>query len=117
MRADEATSRHFWARQLTDTVYFGPALGALLTDHDNRVLLVEAGPGQTLTTFARRQKAVRTGASEAVAMLPTTRGAGPDSDRRGALAIAARLWSEGYDLDLDRVASLWRYSAVAGQAG
>ena len=34
-----------------------------------RLLLVEAGPGQTLTSFARRTKAVRHGASQVLPLL------------------------------------------------
>jgi acyl transferase domain-containing protein len=67
MTAEDALSARFWTRQLTDTVYFGPALTELLAMCD--VLLVEAGPGQTLTSFARRTKAVRSGASQVVPLL------------------------------------------------
>ena len=67
MTAEDAVSPRFWARQLTDAVYFGPALNDLLAMYD--VLLVEAGPGQTLTSFARRTKAVRHGASAVLPLL------------------------------------------------
>ncbi|GHH52566.1 acyltransferase domain-containing protein [Lentzea cavernae] len=67
MTEHDATSARFWTRQLTDTVYFGPALNDLLAMYD--VLLVEAGPGQTLTSFARRTKAVRHGASQVLPLL------------------------------------------------
>jgi acyl transferase domain-containing protein len=67
MTAEDAMSPRFWARQLTDAVYFGPALNDLLAMYD--VLLVEAGPGQTLTSFARRTKAVRHGASAVLPLL------------------------------------------------
>ncbi|MBM7862155.1 acyltransferase domain-containing protein [Lentzea nigeriaca] len=80
----DATSPVFWARQLSDTVYFGPALTGLLAAHD--VTLVEAGPGQTLTAFARRTKAVRTGVSSVVPLLPP----GPGGDDWESLQ-AARL--------------------------
>ncbi|GGU72390.1 acyltransferase domain-containing protein [Lentzea flava] len=80
----DATSPVFWARQLADTVYFGPALTELLAAHD--VTLVEAGPGQTLTAFARRTKAVRTGASSVLPLLPP----GPGGDDWESLQ-AARL--------------------------
>ncbi|MGK5627322.1 acyltransferase domain-containing protein [Streptomyces sp. URMC 123] len=105
MTPDDALSPRFWARQLTDTVYFGPALEELLAVDD--MLLVEAGPRQTLTTFARRHRAVRLGASAAVPLLPA-KPAGPGADRDAALAAAARLWTEGYDLDTEALAGLWR---------
>lgn len=67
MTPENALSPRFWTRQLTDAVYFGPALNDLLAMYD--VLLVEAGPGQTLTSFARRTKAVRHGASQVLPLL------------------------------------------------
>ncbi|MEU7480441.1 acyltransferase domain-containing protein [Lentzea sp. NPDC042327] len=67
MTEADASSARFWTRQLTDAVYFGPALNELVAMHD--VLLVEAGPGQTLTSFARRTKAVRSGASAVLPLL------------------------------------------------
>jgi hypothetical protein len=51
----------------------------LLTDHD--VLLVEAAPGQNLSTLARRHPAVRQGRSRVTAVLPAIP-AGDDADRR-----------------------------------
>lgn len=50
---EEATDPRYWIRQLRQTVRFGAALEELLRE-PNRVLL-EVGPGRTLTTFARGQ--------------------------------------------------------------
>ncbi len=50
MSPDDAVSPRFWARQITDTVYFKQGLEALLAADD--MLLIEAGPRQTLTAFA-----------------------------------------------------------------
>jgi acyl transferase domain-containing protein len=105
LTAAEATSPRFWARQLTDTVYFGPALDRLLAAHGD-VLLLETGPRQTLTAFAARHRAVRSGATAVIPMLPA-RGVDPDRDRSCVLSAAARLWRDGHDLDLDAVARLW----------
>ncbi|MFP8904017.1 acyltransferase domain-containing protein [Streptomyces atacamensis] len=110
---DDALRPDFWARQLTDTVYFRPALDELLAADD--MLLVEAGPRQTLTAFARRHQAVRLKASAVVPMLPARPG-GPEEDRRSVLTAAARLWEEGHSLDLDAVSSLWNWSADAPPA-
>jgi acyl transferase domain-containing protein len=107
---EDALRPDFWARQLTDTVYFGPALDELLAADD--MLLIEAGPRQTLTAFARRHQAVRLKASAVVPMLPARPG-GPGEDRRSVLTAAARLWEEGHDLDLDAVSRLWNWSAAA----
>ncbi|MEC4016143.1 acyltransferase domain-containing protein, partial [Streptomyces sp. H27-D2] len=108
LRPDEARDPRFWARQLTDTVYFKQALEQLLAVDD--MLLIEAGPRQTLTSFALRHRAVRLRASAAVPLLPARPGA-PEADRKSVLTAAARLWNEGHDLDLDAVSRLWTWSA------
>ncbi|MFP8944229.1 acyltransferase domain-containing protein [Streptomyces fenghuangensis] len=110
---EDALRPDFWARQLTDTVYFRPALDELLAADD--MLLIEAGPRQTLTAFARRHQAVRLKASAVVPMLPARPG-GPGEDRRSVLTAAARLWEEGHALDLDAVSRLWNWRADAPPA-
>ncbi|MFD5425535.1 acyltransferase domain-containing protein [Streptomyces sp. NPDC127084] len=107
MRPEDALSPRFWARQITDTVYFKAALEELLAVDD--MLLIEAGPRQTLTAFARRHRAVRLGASAAAALLPARRGT-PEADRQSVLTAAARIWTEGHDLDLDALSRLWTWS-------
>ncbi|PRX51428.1 acyl transferase family protein [Prauserella shujinwangii] len=84
----QARDPGFWARQVTDTVYFGPALDRLLADRD--VLLVEAGPGQTLAAFARRHRAVREQRSAVVPLLPAQPG-GPETDLRSVLDALDRV--------------------------
>nr|AKT74259.1 TxnA4 [Streptomyces bottropensis] len=100
----DALSPRFWARQVTDTVYFRSALDQMLAAED--MLLVEAGPRQTLTSFARRHPAVRSGASAVVPMLPG-RPEGPAADRACLLATVARLWTEGHDLNTTSLSRLW----------
>jgi len=55
MTAADATDPGYWARHLRETVRFADGLQALLNEPD-RVLL-EIGPGRTLGTLARQQKA------------------------------------------------------------
>ncbi|MFI1929120.1 acyltransferase domain-containing protein [Streptomyces sp. NPDC020330] len=95
MTPEEACSPRFWARQITDTVHFADALESLLAVED--MLLLEAGPRQTLTAFARRHRAVRHGASIAVPLLPARPGA-PDRDRAAVRAAADALAEEGHEL-------------------
>ncbi|SCL31381.1 Acyl transferase domain-containing protein [Micromonospora pallida] len=95
--ADDPT---FWTTQLADPVLFWPALDALLATGD--LLLVEAGAGQGLTNVARQHRAVRSKASDVVALLPATPGT-PVADRRSVLAAAARIWTEGHELRWDAV--------------
>lgn len=88
MTAAEATDPRFWAGQPAAPVLFWPALDALLSLGD--YLLVETGPGQGLSSLARRHAAVLGGDSAAIAMLP----AGPGeerADRAAAKSAADRL--------------------------
>ncbi len=48
--ADEATSPDYWVGQLRHTVRFADGVGRLLTER--RVVLLEVGPGRTLSTLA-----------------------------------------------------------------
>ncbi|WP_231626680.1 acyltransferase domain-containing protein [Streptomyces apocyni] len=104
----DALSPRFWARQITDTVYFKQALESLLAVDD--MLLIEAGPRQTLTAFARRHRAVRLAASAAIPLLPSRPGTA-EADRQSVLSAASRLWTEGHDLDLVALSRLWTWSA------
>ncbi|MFE8944795.1 SDR family NAD(P)-dependent oxidoreductase [Streptomyces sp. NPDC007856] len=88
----EAKSPEFWAGQLTLPVQFGSALDTMLAEGPR--ILVEAGPGDTLVTFARRHTAVAEEDGLAVASLA---GSGDDASR--ALGAAARLWTAGVPLD------------------
>ncbi|SCL30242.1 acyltransferase domain-containing protein [Micromonospora inyonensis] len=90
----------FWTTQIADPVLFWPALDALLATGD--LLLVEAGAGQGLTNVARQHRAVRSKASDVVALLPASPGA-PVADRRSVLGAAARIWAEGHELRWEAV--------------
>ncbi|MFF4959160.1 acyltransferase domain-containing protein [Streptomyces sp. NPDC001222] len=104
---EEATRPRFWARQMSDPVFFGPALDTLLSDDE--VLLVEAGPGRALTTLALRHPAVARGDSDAVALLPARGDATGSADREEALWVAARLWTEGHSLDWRAVNAMAKF--------
>ncbi|WP_328980566.1 acyltransferase domain-containing protein [Streptomyces canus] len=85
---DTALDHRFWARQAAETVHFAPTLDRLLADHD--CLLVEAGPGNSLSTVARRHPAVVRGGSEVAPLLPD--GAQDDvRDRRSVAAAKERI--------------------------
>lgn len=95
--ADTAIDPGFVAWQVADPVLFWPALDALLGA--GRHLLVEAGPGQALSSISRLHKAVRTGESAVAPLLPVRSG-DPDLDRHTALRAAARIWTEGHSLSV-----------------
>jgi acyl transferase domain-containing protein len=88
----QATDPGFWAAQPAAPVLFGPALDALLAT--GPLLLVEAGPAQGLTMLAKRHRAVASGASAAVALLPA-RPAGGDAEPAAVREVYRRLSEEG----------------------
>ena len=78
-----ATDREFWLGQPSATGFFWPALDALLAEGDT--VLVEAGAGQSLTSLARRHRAVAGGGTESIALLPARAG----RDHRDGEAVRA----------------------------
>jgi phthiocerol/phenolphthiocerol synthesis type-I polyketide synthase E len=90
----EATSHDYWVRHLLAPVRFAAGLARLAADPD-RVLL-EVGPGHTLTTLAR-QSAGR----PALSSLPHPRD--PGSDYQHLLGTAGHLWLAGQRLDAEAV--------------
>jgi acyl transferase domain-containing protein len=90
----EATSPAYWAHQLRAPVRFADGLRELAAK-PGRVLL-ECGPGETLTRLARRAGA----ADRAIPSLPDPRAGGDDA---GHLAEAVgRLWLAGVEIDWRR---------------
>ncbi len=86
---DEATSPAYWVAQLRQTVRYGEGVQALLA-MGPRPVLVEAGPGRTLTALA---SAGADGPVSTVTLLPHARDDRPDGEH--ALDAAAQLWAAG----------------------
>jgi [acyl-carrier-protein] S-malonyltransferase len=63
----EVVDPMYWARHDTDPVLYWPALESLLATGPH--LLIECGPGQGLTTLARRHPDVRSGRSRVLSLL------------------------------------------------
>lgn len=96
LTAEEATDPDYWVRHLRQTVKFGPGLARILELPDP--ILLEIGPGSTLTRLARQQ--LPEGA-RAFASLPD---AGQDqNDAEHALMALGRLWTAGVDIDWQRL--------------
>jgi acyl transferase domain-containing protein len=74
---DEATDPAYWGEQLRRTVHFGAGIEDLLADPD-RVLL-EVGPGRTLTTLARQNPAAA--GRWAIPSLPHPQEGKPEGER------------------------------------
>ncbi len=89
-----ATDPDFWARQLVEPVLFAAAANELIHHHD-QVLVLETGPGTTLTEFFRALPAVRRGRASARAALGK-----PPADHVTWLRTLGHLWEAGIDLDV-----------------
>ncbi|MFF4013392.1 acyltransferase domain-containing protein, partial [Streptomyces sp. NPDC001717] len=94
---EQATDPAYWADHMRCTVRFAAGQQTLLAADD--LLLLEVGPGATLTALARRQG----GEGRAVASLPgkaVQDGAVPQDEPSRLLRAAAHLWEAGATLDL-----------------
>ncbi len=95
----QAASPQYWADHLRRCVRFADGVGFLLSQPD-APLLLEVGPGQTLTALARQHPA-RSADHPVLASLDTERGR---MDEAAALAHGlGRLWLHGVSLNWNRV--------------
>jgi acyl transferase domain-containing protein/acyl carrier protein len=89
---DEATSVQYWVDHLRRTVRFGPGVAKLMALPSP--LLLEVGPGTTLTQLARQQKV------ENCVLLTSLPEAASGKDARAhALMTFGRLWIAGLEID------------------
>jgi acyl transferase domain-containing protein/acyl carrier protein len=92
--ADEATDPRYWARHLRQPVRFAQGLDRLLAEQDRALL--EIGPGQSLSTFARRHPNRQSGQVVVSSLRhPQDRRA----DSAFILDSLARLWLAGVPTD------------------
>jgi len=96
----EATDPGYWARHLRATVRFADGLATLLDEAGDEPALLEVGPGDTLSTLARRHPG--RGQRPVISCLPHPRQAG--DGRRGdsrvsVLEALGRLWMAGAEID------------------
>ena len=93
----EATDPRHWVRHLLGTVRFAEGMGELLKE-PGRVLL-EVGPGQTLSTFVRQRPSGGDGA-DPIAVIPSVRYAyDRKPDQAFLLEALGRLWLAGVSAD------------------
>jgi len=90
----------YWVRHARRTVRFADAVGVLLADRADMVLL-EIGPGETLTSLVRQHPAASP-ENAPISSLPG-RAAGT-KDRIHAYRALADAWAAGTDVDWDAVA-------------
>jgi len=90
----EATDANYWARHLRETVRFADGLHELLKEP--QTILLEVGPGQTLSGLAKQQ--LRYPASQQViSSLPRQRDQHPDA--AFLLGALGQLWLAGVQID------------------
>ncbi|MCB1055941.1 MAG: acyltransferase domain-containing protein, partial [Acidobacteria bacterium] len=106
LTAAEATSPEYWVRHLRHTVRFGPALENLLRQAGAGVL-VEVGPGRSLSAIARRRVMdPRPGGGDersAVRVVASMPRPATDSEAPAPRRVAAELWLAGGAVDWRRV--------------
>jgi phthiocerol/phenolphthiocerol synthesis type-I polyketide synthase E len=90
----EATSPDYWAKHLRQTIRFADGLQKLL-EKSNRVLL-EVGPGQTLSLMAKQYL---NESSEQTALSSLRSAQNPQSDEAFLLNVLGRLWLSGVEID------------------
>ena len=93
----EATDPAYYGRHLRRPVRFGAGLRQILTDEPDAIVL-EVGPGQTLTTLARVTIGELGSRARAVASLAGAKQ--PANDATPLATILAQLWTEGASIDV-----------------
>jgi acyl transferase domain-containing protein len=91
----EARSAEYWASHVRDTVRFADGVAELMKDPRN--VLLEVGPGQTLSTLSRQHPS-KTAEQIVLASLPLI----GEQEPRGVLEALGRLWMAGAEVDWQR---------------
>lgn len=108
----EATDTEFWATQLARPSHPGNALNALLASTDCPLLLLETGPGRTLTGLARQQPNMNSETHHAIATLPAS-----PTDQEGTWAsvmqAAAQLWTNGIAIQWEAIEDVAHQGRIA----
>ena len=90
MRPDELADGEYWSRQIRQTVRFAEAIELVIGDTQN--IILEVGPGQTLSQMAR-QHAKKAAKANVIASLGPAGEEGRDFS--SILAALGRLWTAG----------------------
>jgi acyl transferase domain-containing protein/glutamate-1-semialdehyde aminotransferase len=96
---EQATSPDYWVEQVRRPVRFSDGISELLKDPAN--ILVEVGPGQTLSTLARQHPAKQS-TQEIVTSLKGGEAGDSNQESRDARSLrdaAARVWAAGGNID------------------
>jgi acyl transferase domain-containing protein/acyl carrier protein len=98
MTAAQATDPAYWVQHLRGTVRFADGLSTLL--NDSNAVLLEVGPGQTLSSFVRRHSA-RAGTQVVLSSLRHPHEA--ENDGEFILTTLGQLWLAGVEIDWEKV--------------
>lgn len=96
---DEVVQPDYWVRHLRHTVRFADGLGVVM--QDPKAVFVEVGPGQSLSTLARRHPSK---SPDQQSLTTMRRPAGREADSEMLLRAAAGLWVSGQELKWERMA-------------
>ncbi|HEX6065841.1 MAG TPA: aminotransferase class III-fold pyridoxal phosphate-dependent enzyme, partial [Longimicrobiales bacterium] len=89
----EATDPRYWAQQMRQAVRFMDGIGHLM---DPALALIEVGPGQALTSFARQHPDRKTAQTAVTSLNP---GQDATADLEAVLAAVGKLWVAGLEID------------------
>ena len=92
--AEQATNPDYWAQHLRQTVYFAEGLEQLLLDHQQ--ILLEVGPGRTLSSLARQHQAKK---AEQWVLTSLPHPQENQADGAFLLTTLGRLWLAGLVID------------------
>ncbi len=91
----QACDPYYWARHLRETVYFSDAVATAMNE-PNAAILVEVGPGQTLSTLAKQHPSCR---AEHVVLSLSPHAKQPVSDAEQAWTTVGKIWQSGGAVD------------------
>ncbi|MGB8346062.1 MAG: SDR family NAD(P)-dependent oxidoreductase, partial [Ktedonobacteraceae bacterium] len=95
--AEQATDPSYWAQHMCQAARFADGVGELLREPER--LLIEVGPGQSLSTFIRQHPACESERAADVFTTLPSRDDEQQSELASLLAMAGKLWLAGLPLD------------------
>jgi acyl transferase domain-containing protein len=93
--AEQATDANYWSRQLREPVRFAAAVAELLKEPER--ILLEVGPGQSLTALVRQQQ--RNGSAGRLVLSSLPRPLDQKSDLSCLLETLGQLWTAGMEIN------------------
>jgi phthiocerol/phenolphthiocerol synthesis type-I polyketide synthase E len=98
--ASEVTDPTYWAKHLRETVRFGDGLQTVLHTSSPQAILLEVGPGRTLSTLAQSQpKSAGASAGASPALNSLRHPQDQQSDSAYLLNTLGKLWLAGVEVD------------------